>query len=54
MSAQPTLFTQTDRRQWAKEILEELREAYHTLRLEERLTVRRTLREMAGEDEHER
>ena len=54
MSAQPTLFTETDRRQWAKEFLEQLREEYHTLRLEDRLTVRRTLREMAGEGKHER
>jgi hypothetical protein len=50
MSAQPTLFTPTDRRQWAKEFLEQLREEYHTLRLEDPLTVRRTLQELARED----
>ena len=54
MSALPTLFTQTDRRQWAKEVLEQLREAYHALLLEDRLTVRRTLEEAAREGEHER
>ena len=53
MSALP-LITQTDRRQWAKELLEQLREEYHALSLEDRLTVRRTLQEAAEEDEHER
>ena len=52
MSALPV--PSTDRRQWAKELLEQLREEYHSLSLEDRLTVRRTLQEIAREDEHER
>lgn len=40
--------------EWAQEALQELRETYHTLRLDDRLTVLRTLREMAEEVDHER
>lgn len=52
MSAAPSL-PSLDKREWAQETLKQLREQYHSLPLEDRLTVRRTLREMAGDDEHE-
>ena len=47
-------FPSPDEREWAQEALAHLREQYHELSLEDRLTVRRTLREMTvcGEDEH--
>jgi hypothetical protein len=40
-------FPSPDEREWAQEALVHLREQYHELSLEDRLTVRRTLREMA-------
>ena len=42
-------FLSLDRRKWAQETLEQLRQLYHSLPLEDRLTVRRTLRDMAEE-----
>lgn len=47
MTAAPILHQNPQ--EWAQETLQELRDTYHTLRLEDRLTVRRALREIAGE-----
>jgi len=38
-----------DQRKWAQETLQQLRGLYHALPLDDRLTVRRALREMAEE-----
>ena len=45
-------FPSPDEQEWAQEALKHLREQYHELSLEDRLTVRRTLREMAEEAKH--